>query len=325
MIALEVPSRSPSLLALASSVPIGQRGLVHIWGRNDMPMDQKMGISWEVKGPDGMVVEAYSDWQLFNTDPGDEHEFIGDRFDLDREGTYTLEANLLMNRDSPVVVDRYQGGLVTVERVAIPPEYVLKQHVIYPWAYTFEGDAEICTFEFKLTPEQIPVYSWLGERIIDSFVGELEKDGSRLLELNVYEDTTPTFWTNYRVEVTATASPLLWTAIILGVLAILFVIAVIFAIKTIDKVFFNRKVLDEETIKAFSRETLIAMILDLEPETPPETLEVKTDQELRDLLNQILAGKAPVAWWPLAVLGGVAILGAGAAVALVTRSRRSGP
>ncbi|GAI25686.1 unnamed protein product, partial [marine sediment metagenome] len=70
--------------------------------------------------------------------------------------------------------------------VEIPPEYVLIQETIYPWAYTFEGDAETCVFEFKLTPEQIPVYPWLGQRIVDSFVSELEKEGSRLLELRVY-------------------------------------------------------------------------------------------------------------------------------------------
>ncbi|GAI55488.1 unnamed protein product, partial [marine sediment metagenome] len=114
-------------------------------------------------------------------------------------------------------------------------------------------------------------YPWLGEKIINSFVSELEKEGSRLLELKVYEDTTPTWWTNYRVEVTATASPIAWMPIIIGVLAILFIIAIIFLIKVIDEVFFKRKALDEETKKTFSRETLMAMILDLSPETPPET------------------------------------------------------
>ncbi|GAJ13941.1 unnamed protein product, partial [marine sediment metagenome] len=40
--------------------------------------------------------------------------------------------------------------------------------------------------------------------------------------------------------------------------------------------------ISEEIKKAFSRDTLIVMILDLESETPPETLEEKSDQELRD-------------------------------------------
>ncbi len=208
--------------------------------------------------------------------------------------------------------------ITVTPEVEIPPEYVLIQETIYPWAYTFEGDAEVCTFEFKLTPEQIPVYPWLGQRIVDSFVSELEKEGSRLLELRVYEDTTPTFWTNYRVEVTASASPIVWTPIIIGVLAILFLVAIIFTIRAIDEVFFKRKGLDEETKKTFARETLIAMILDLAPETPGETLEGMADQELRDLLNEILVKVAPpISPWAIAALvGGLGVLGVGAAFAL---------
>ena len=209
--------------------------------------------------------------------------------------------------------------------VEVPPEYELIQETIYPWSYIFQGDAEICTFEFKLTPEQIPAYPWLGKGIVDSFVSELEKDGSRLLELRVYEDTTPMFWTNYRVEVTATASPIAWTPIIIGVLAILFIVAIIFAIRAIDEVFFKRKALDEETKKTFSRETLTAMILDLEPEMAPETLEGKSDQELRDLLNRLLAEVAPpVEWWPLAILGGLAFLGLGGAAVAFSMAKPVG-
>ena len=204
-----------------------------------------------------------------------------------------------------------------IDIVGLPPEYVLIQATIYPWAYTFEGDAETCIFEFQLTPEQIPGTEWLGQRIVDSFASELEKEGSRLLELRAYRDTTPTFWTNYRVEVTATASPLAWNLIIIGVLAVLFVVAIVFAIKAVESLVYHRKTLDEETKKTFSRETLIAMILDLAPETPPETLEGMADQELRDLLNQILAAVVPPIspWAILALAGGLGVLGVGAAMA----------
>lgn len=203
-----------------------------------------------------------------------------------------------------------------IDVVGIPPEYVLIQETIHPWAYIFDGDAEVCTFEFKLTPEQIPLTEWLAQRIVDTFVNELEKEGSRLLELKVYEDTTPTWWTNYRVEVTATASPLAWNLIIIGVLAILFVVAIVFAIKAVKSLVYHRKGLDEETKKTFSRETLTAMILDLAPETPPETLGGMEDQELRDLLNQLLAEVAPPIspWGVLALVGGLGVLGVGAAV-----------
>lgn len=323
MMGLEVQSPSNrNLLALASSVPTGQRGLVHIRGRNDTSSPQKLGISWVVKDPLGVVVEEYSDWQSFTTSPNAEHEFIGGRFDLDKAGTYTLDAYLLMNQDNPVTVDSYRGALCTVT-ADLPPKYVLIQETIHPWAYIFEGKAEVCTFDFKLTPEQIPGTEWLAQRIADSFVRELEKEGSWLLELRVYEDTTPTFWTNYRVEVTATASPLLWNLIIIGVLAVLFVVALVFAIKSVESLIYHRKGLDEETLKTFSRGTLIAMILDLAPETPRATLEAMEDQELRDLLSRLLGEKAPPAeWWPLAVLGGLGVLGVGAAAVAFAATRR---
>ncbi|GAI79250.1 unnamed protein product, partial [marine sediment metagenome] len=163
----------------------------------------------------------------------------------------------------------------------------------------------------------IPGTEWLGQRIVDSFVSKLEEEGSRLLELRVYQDTTPTFWTNYRVEVTATASPLAWNLIIIGVLAVLFVVAIVFALKAVESLIYHRKGLDEETKKTFSRETLIAMILDLAPETPAETLEAMEDQELRDLLNQLIAEAAPPIspWGILALVGVLGVVGVGGAVA----------
>lgn len=320
MIALEVISPSTKVLqALASGVPIGQSGLVHITGLNDTSVTQALGISWLVRGPDGGVVEEYSDWS-YGHGPGDDHEFLGGRFDIDKAGTYTLEADLLMGSPAnPVVVDSYEGALCVTTEVP-PPEYVEIQHTIYPWAYIFEGDAETCSFEFKLTPEQIPGTEWLGQRIVDSFVSKLEEEGSRLLELKVYHDTTPTWWTNYRVEVTATASPLAWNLIIIGVLAILFIVAIVFAIKAVESLIYHRKGLDEETKETFSRDTLTAMILDLAPETPSETLEGMSDQELRDLLNQLIAETAPPIspWGILALVVVLGVLGFGAAAALST-------
>lgn len=107
----------------AYNVPQGERGLVHIWGRNDMSSNQKMGISWIVRDPDGIVVEEYSYWELFWTGPGKEQEFIGDRFNLDKAGTYTINVGLLMNRDNPVYVDTYYGNLCTVAAAVPEPEF----------------------------------------------------------------------------------------------------------------------------------------------------------------------------------------------------------
>jgi len=104
----------------ASNIPQGQRGLVHIWGRNDMSSNQKMGIWWQVKDPDGIVVEEYAKWEAFWTGPGNAQEFIGGRFNLDKVGPYTIAIQLFMDLEAQAVVDDFYGNLCTV--VAAVPE-----------------------------------------------------------------------------------------------------------------------------------------------------------------------------------------------------------
>jgi len=107
-----------------SNVPQGKRGLVHIWGRNDMTTSQKLGISWVVRDPTGVIVESYSGWQAFSATPGGTHEFIGGRFDLNKTGNWTIAIGLFMNPASPVQVASYSGVLCTVG--APPVEYTLE-------------------------------------------------------------------------------------------------------------------------------------------------------------------------------------------------------
>ncbi|GAH37907.1 unnamed protein product, partial [marine sediment metagenome] len=244
MIALEVisPSSSPTslsteLLSVGASVPIGQSGLVHIVGRNDATMPRHMGTHWVVKDPDGVVVEDYEDWvSVFGIkielDPGDDHEFIGGRFDLDKEGTYTIAVSLLMNPDSPVVVDSYEGDLCTTT-LEVPPEFELIQHTIYPYAYIYDGDVEVSTATFKTDP--FSPAAWIADKFASKLEEEVRARGGRPIEVKVYVDTTPLFWTNFRIEVVGT--PLgaevgiavgiaLWLAIILVCLAIIAVIIV---------------------------------------------------------------------------------------------------
>ena len=92
----------------------GERGLVHIRGRNDTSETQRMGIHWYVYDPDGVLVEEYAAWEAWPyTGAGDDHEFIGGRFNLDKVGTYTIKVYLSMNPDAPVIVDTYNGILCT--------------------------------------------------------------------------------------------------------------------------------------------------------------------------------------------------------------------
>ena len=121
------------------NIPPGERGLVHIWGRNDMSTSEKLGIYWFVADPDGMIVEEYEDWEFGTTGPDDDHHFIGGRFNLDRE-KYTMWVELLMNPDNPEVVDRYIGDLCTVSA----PEY--------------KGTISKKELEYDGTRNTIPVY-----------------------------------------------------------------------------------------------------------------------------------------------------------------------
>ena len=344
MIALEViyPSTSPSaeLLPIASSIPIGQSGLVHIWGRNDASVPRHMGIHWVVKDPEGVVVEDYEDWAgwpyLIELDPGDNHEFIGGRFDLSKEGTYTIAISLLMNPDSPVMVDNYEGDLCTTT-LEVPPEYELIQEIVYPYAYVYDGDVEVSIFAFT-TPAFIPT-DWAAEKFASAVESEVEKRGGRVTELKAYADTTPLLWTDFRIEVRGTplggaveAAPgvavgiPLWAAILIAALAIALLIVVItWSIKTIVETF-THKPLSPEIKEPWSRETLIRCINDFEIKlertpTAPEELEEMSDGELRDYCDQLAEEIAPpeVSWWPLAIIGGLGVLGVGVAIALTAR------
>ena len=100
----------------------------------------------------------------------------------------------------------------------------------------FRGHAERCVYTFTVNlPDQMGA-RWRAEDLVNAHVTELQTQGSLLLELRLYEDTTGTFTTNYMVELIASASPLWWNAIILGVLAVLAIIFVYFSIRQVDDI-----------------------------------------------------------------------------------------
>ncbi len=112
--------RVQSLLAdfleslIGANVPIGSRGLVHIWGRNDMNTSQQLGIHWVVRDPHGVVREEFDDWEWGYTGPGDEQDFVGNGFDINKPGTWTILVQLVMNPSAMVIVDTYDGVLCEV-------------------------------------------------------------------------------------------------------------------------------------------------------------------------------------------------------------------
>ncbi len=249
--------------------------------------------------------------------------------DIDPGTDYDLSVSLLDYREAghPTEVD-------VIDIVGIPPEFELIQHTIYPYAYIYDGDVEVTTATFKTDP--FTPSAWMADKFASKLEEEVRARGGRPLEVKVHVDKTPLLWTDFRVEVVSTpiggaaeatsgiaiGMPL-WLAIILVCLAIIAVIVVAtLAIKTIVGLFNTYPGL-KDVKPGWGKETLILTIHDSEeywerPLTPIETLEGMSEQELRDCLDQIAEEEVvpEVAWWPLAAIGVVGILGVGAVVAL---------
>jgi hypothetical protein len=222
-----------------------------------------------------------------------------------------------------------------IDIVGIPPTYELIQHTIYPYAYIYDGDVEVTTATFKTDP--FTPAAWMADQFASKLEEEVRARGGRPIEVKVYVDTTPLFWTDFRIDVVGTplgvgvASGIavgipLWLAIILVCLAIIAVIVVAtLAIKTIVELFKTYPGL-KDVKPGWGKETLMLTIHDSEehwerPLTPTETLEDMSEEELRIYLDKMAEEEvAPeVAWWPLVVVGGLGVLGVGAAIALTAR------
>lgn len=91
---------------------------------------------------------------------------------------------------------------------------------------TYEGHAEVCDWTFSVPLPNEAGSKWIAQKLINGHIQELEKQGSKLLELDVWEDTTALFTTEYYVRVVATASPLFWKLIIVGVIVTLLLVGV---------------------------------------------------------------------------------------------------
>jgi hypothetical protein len=101
----------------------------------------------------------------------------------------------------------------------------------------YRGHAEKCTWTFTVNlPDQLGA-GWTAERLAQAHITELHDQGSIILEFRLYEDkTSGTFTTDYRVEVVASASPLWWNLIILGVIGAIIVIGVAWTIQNIEDI-----------------------------------------------------------------------------------------
>lgn len=320
-----------------SDVPLGEKVGILIGGTNNMATAQQMGISWEAKDPDGEVIDSYDAWEMLPyTSPGAEHQFaeIAGQFYLDKVGTYTIEIDLLMNRDSPVVVDSYSGVLCTTT-TEVPPELVLLEETIYPYAYVYDGPCEQFIFTFTTIP--FTPASWVAGRMAAHCEDEVRKAGGRVMEMRVYVDESlwrP--WTNWRIETICTSPTvaaelgmsvgLYWLLEVYFVVLALITLIIVTYTYIIKPLTYKHKAISPELKEPMSRKSLISLIYDYEVKlertpTPTEDLEKKSDQELRDYADELAEIIAPpeaeFPWGLIAVAGvlGLGALGVGAALA----------
>jgi len=170
-----------------------------------------------------------------------------------------------------------------------------------------------------------------------------------MLEMRVYVDKSPLLWSNWQIDVISTPPEttaglgtsvgiVWWVAIILVILALclLVVLTYYFIIKPLT---YKHKGISPELKEPMSRETLLTLAHDYEvkleetkPEftpTPPEEVEAMSDDELRDycdlMAEWIAPAKEGIPWELIAILGGVAVLGVGAAVAVTAGKPKERP
>lgn len=243
----------------------------------------------------------------------------------------------IMEVPGPDVFTDIIKGAIEVLEVMPPPEYELLEETIYPFAYTYEGPHDGGDFTFKtdpFTPE-----SWIAGRLAALCEDEVRKAGGRMLEMRVYVDKSPLLWSDWKIEVVTApprttagvAMPLgiaWWAVAILAVLAIALIIVITWAAKEIAGLFMRKPGLEDVKV-GWKKETLILTIHDSEeywerPLTPVETLEGMSEEELRDHLDQMAEEEVPPEvspWAIVALVGGLGVLGIGAAVALAAPKR----
>ncbi|MBA7668304.1 hypothetical protein ES703_76414 [subsurface metagenome] len=104
----------------AGEIPQGE-GRLYINVRNDIIYPEVIGAAWEVRDPDGIVIEKDRFLTPEPFAPGMSQGLFSNPFNLSKLGKYTVKVEMLMTIDE-LVVDSYEGDLCTVIE-AVVPEY----------------------------------------------------------------------------------------------------------------------------------------------------------------------------------------------------------
>ena len=208
----------------------------------------------------------------------------------------------------------------------ISPEYELIQRIITPWGYFYEGDAEVASISFTL----IKGTTLLAGNLANRFAEELKARGCELLEGELYKDAISIIQDRYLVKISYVVPtgvsgvgaiggvyipPIVWNILFVALIGALVAFLVSRAVNWVKSMVYSPPPLSEDVKKQWQAEDpelIPRMIIALRPQYSPEELAGKTDQELRDLLNEIYEEEVPprgIPWWGWAILGGVGIAG----------------
>ncbi len=91
-------------------------------------------------------------------------------------------------------------GVISVE--AAPSQFELIQDTVYPFAYIYDGPAQVVTTEY-LTEPFTPA-AWSAQNFADKLEEEIRANGARIIQVKVWVDVSPLLWRTFKVEVTAT-------------------------------------------------------------------------------------------------------------------------
>jgi len=101
---------------------------------------------------------------------------------------------------------------------------------------TYRGHAERCTYTFTVPLAEQLGARWTAEQNLQAHVDELASQGEVVLEYKLWENKAAALSTDYQVEVTASATPLLWGIIIIAVLSILGLLVLNMVIRSVDDI-----------------------------------------------------------------------------------------
>ena len=100
----------------------------------------------------------------------------------------------------------------------------------------YRGHAEQCDYTFTVNlPDQLGV-RWRALQHLQAHIEKLQEQGSKILEYYLWEDRAPVLTTNYYTRIVASASPLWWNLLILGVIALLALLVTVWAIRVVKDI-----------------------------------------------------------------------------------------